>query len=238
MSKAPKNLDPEAVHASWVKHDRNARKAARALGVDPTTVKRHVEKIEGANRADKSKDAEIAGLRAVVKDLESRVLTDEVVRKTILQVAETSPKIPDWTAITPRKVTDLTGVPTLFASDWHWGEVVRPAEIGGVNEYNLAIAHKRAKNMLEVSTKLLTQHLSSARYPGICLVLGGDMLSGDIHEELTETNEVPMIPAMLVGCIAQQIPGKLEWSSRKQQFVNNPAANALVKPYIRPGWEF
>jgi len=47
-----------------------------------------------------------------------------------------------------------------------------------------------------------------------------------------------MLESMLVGCIAQQVPGKLEWSSRKQQFTNNQAANALVKPYIRPGWEF
>ena len=51
-------------------------------------------------------------------------------------------------------------------------------------------------------------------------------------------HSVPMLEGMLVGCIAQQVPGKLEWSSRKQQFVNNPAANALVRPYVRPGWEF
>jgi len=61
---------------------------------------------------------------------------------------------------------------------------------------------------------------------------GNDVCASDVD------HSVPMLEGMLVGCIAQQIPGKLEWSSRKQQFVNNPAANALVKPYIRPGWEF
>jgi predicted dehydrogenase len=54
----------------------------------------------------------------------------------------------------------------------------------------------------------------------------------DIH------HSVPMLESMLVGCIAQQVPGNnLLWSSELMTF-NHPAANALVKPFIRPGWEF
>ncbi len=49
---------------------------------------------------------------------------------------------------------------------------------------------------------------------------------------------VPMMEGMLVGTIAQQIPGKLVWNSGAQAFVNNAAANALVKPFIRQGWEY
>ncbi len=49
---------------------------------------------------------------------------------------------------------------------------------------------------------------------------------------------VPMLEGMLVGTIAQQIPGKLVWDSGKQSFAGNDAANALTKPYIRKGWEF
>lgn len=61
---------------------------------------------------------------------------------------------------------------------------------------------------------------------------GNDVCFSDVD------HSVPMLESMLVGCIAQQVPGKLEWSSRRQQFTNNKAANVLVKPYIRPGWEF
>ena len=61
---------------------------------------------------------------------------------------------------------------------------------------------------------------------------GEDICASDVD------HSVPMLEGMLVGCIAQQIPGKLEWNSDKQSFVNNPAADALVKPYIRQGWEF
>ena len=48
---------------------------------------------------------------------------------------------------------------------------------------------------------------------------------------------VPQMEGILVGCIAQRVKGKLAWNSAKQTF-DNEAANALVKPYIRKGWEF
>ena len=49
---------------------------------------------------------------------------------------------------------------------------------------------------------------------------------------------IPQMEGILVGCIAQQVPGKLVWDSATQSFAGNTAANALVKPYIRKGWEF
>jgi len=49
---------------------------------------------------------------------------------------------------------------------------------------------------------------------------------------------VPMMEGILVGCVAQQVGGKLDWCSCSQAFKNSAAANALVKPYIRKGWEF
>ncbi|MBP5509684.1 MAG: Gfo/Idh/MocA family oxidoreductase [Kiritimatiellae bacterium] len=50
-------------------------------------------------------------------------------------------------------------------------------------------------------------------------------------------HSVPMLEGMLVGCIAQQVPGKLTWNSRAQTF-GNPAADALLCPHIRKGWEY
>ena len=48
---------------------------------------------------------------------------------------------------------------------------------------------------------------------------------------------IPQMEGILVGCVAQQVAGKLKWCSCKQSF-DNQAANALVKPFIRKGWEF
>ena len=48
---------------------------------------------------------------------------------------------------------------------------------------------------------------------------------------------IPQMEGILVGCIAQQVPGKLKWCAKSQSF-DVAAANALVKPFIRKGWEF
>ena len=48
---------------------------------------------------------------------------------------------------------------------------------------------------------------------------------------------VPQMEGILVGCVAQQVPGKLTWCAKTQTF-DNTAANALVKPFIREGWEY
>ena len=49
---------------------------------------------------------------------------------------------------------------------------------------------------------------------------------------------IPQMEGILVGCVAQQLPGrKLSWCSKSQQF-GDGEANSLVKPYIREGWKF
>ena len=48
---------------------------------------------------------------------------------------------------------------------------------------------------------------------------------------------IPQMEGILVGCVAQQVAGKIKWCSCKQAF-DNQAANALIKPFIRKGWEF
>ncbi len=48
---------------------------------------------------------------------------------------------------------------------------------------------------------------------------------------------VPQMEGILVGCMAQRVPGKLKWDAATQTF-DNKVANAFVKPFIRKGWEF
>jgi len=50
-------------------------------------------------------------------------------------------------------------------------------------------------------------------------------------------HSVPMLESMLVGCIAQQVEGKLTWDTKKQTF-KNKEADALLVPHIRKGWEY
>ncbi|OGV67701.1 MAG: hypothetical protein A2283_15675 [Lentisphaerae bacterium RIFOXYA12_FULL_48_11] len=50
-------------------------------------------------------------------------------------------------------------------------------------------------------------------------------------------HSVPLVESMLVGCMAQRIPGKINWNEGKC-LSDNAQANALIKPCIRPGWEY
>ena len=50
---------------------------------------------------------------------------------------------------------------------------------------------------------------------------------------------VPQMEGILVGCIAQRVPGLHRWDAATQKFLGgDAAANALVKPYLREGWRF
>lgn len=89
------------------------------------------------------------------------------------------------------------GTPVLFISDLHWGEVVDPKQIGNTNKYNLSIAHERLHYTVQTAIHLLRILDSGMNYPGITVPLGGDMISGDIHDELSATNALPTIPTLL-----------------------------------------
>jgi hypothetical protein len=53
------------------------------------------------------------------------------------------------------------------------GEVVDPKQIGGVNEYSLATAQARARNLIQKTIHLLHEHMVKPDYPGIVFALGG-----------------------------------------------------------------
>lgn len=175
---------PKDVNASVLATSRTSLADAVQAG-DRTVVAMRV--LEDENRR----------LRSQNKTLAESALTDEVIRKGIFEIAHTKPQTPEWVVTPVGAKSGNIGVPILFGSDWHWGEVIKPSEIGGVNEYNLEIAQKRLHTLIETTISLLTSHMVKPDYPGIVFALGGDMVSGNIHEELCETNDTPIMPVVL-----------------------------------------
>lgn len=145
-------------------------------------------------------------LQTQLSGYQKEELSMRYVRSKIMGLSDEVPTPPAWLAGgAPSKTSP--GVPTLLCSDWHWGEVIQPNQVGGVNEYNLEIAHQRARHLVTQTIDLLNSHMVNPKYPGIVFALGGDMVSGDIHDELRETNDLPLIPAVvdlfgvLIWCI-------------------------------------
>lgn len=124
---------------------------------------------------------------------ENRQLKDELATLEREEIAKTRAGSLKFTPITikPPPVTEAgsPGFPMTIWSDWHWGEVVRRDETGGANIFNRRIALARVHNLVNNTVTLLRDYAGkNPNYPGIWVCLGGDMISGSIHEELRETN--------------------------------------------------
>lgn len=139
--------------------------------------------------------SEVRTLKAALKSQREEDITRRVVREKIFEVKASEPDPPKWTVKPSRK--NGVGVPTLFLSDWHWGEVVQADQVDFANEFNMEIAHARARRTVETAVDLLDNHLVGVDFPGVIVALGGDMVTGDIHEELTATNDAPIMPTVL-----------------------------------------
>lgn len=173
-----------------------------------TASKRKIDKsqpkpevLTEAKLADAEKT--IRTLKAQIKAGASAFLTTEKVRREIFRMKMHEARPPRWTLPSSDKGTKLA-VPCVNWSDWHWGEVVRPAEVNGINEYNLTIANARLRRLVAKIISLCDEH--DYKVPGIVVNLGGDMVSGDIHEELEITNELPIMP------VALDLLDKLVWA--------------------------
>lgn len=187
---------------------KNQTAAARELGLARETLQMRLKRAaaEGIkpNGGVPAPD-DVQALQGQVKRLTAELLnhtrqSDQaaiikgVIGKMAREVEALQP--PAW-IIKPNTKPSAPGVPTLFLSDLHWGEVVYPAQINNVNEYNVKIAHERMATLVDSAVHLLEIISPKLDYPGLVLPLGGDMISGNIHDELTATNELNSMPAVL-----------------------------------------
>lgn len=134
-------------------------------------------------------EAELAAVKRRVKTLELDADSAAKVREEIYKIAARSPEPPDWLD-RPGRIGSR-GAPITLWSDWHRGEVVKAHEVGGVNEFNAEVHDNRVKRLVDTIIDLSFNHMGRAKtkYPGIIVCLGGDLINGDIHEELVETSD-------------------------------------------------
>lgn len=75
-----------------------------------------------------------------------------------------------------------------LVSDMHMGEVINPDEINGVNAFNPDICRARMQRYFEAACVVGKRWAADTHCEGALLALGGDMVSGSIHDELAATN--------------------------------------------------
>jgi predicted phosphodiesterase len=102
---------------------------------------------------------------------------------------------PAW--LSPTKLQERHAIPSLMFTDVHWDEVVKPEQIEGLNCYTRPIAEGRVERAFKRCIRVARDYVSGVTYGGFNLLLGGDLLSGIIHEELRETNHATVIESIL-----------------------------------------
>lgn len=156
----------------------------------PAVRKTDADYLDDAREILRKKEAEILALRAEIRDKTRENDSAAAIREEIWGLAAHSPAPPAW--LSGKAVKNGTrGGPCLFISDIHYGEVVSGEETGGLNKFNADIAKKRFNRLINTTVDLCFHHMGRAgvAYPGIVTCLGGDMIGGDIHEELARTND-------------------------------------------------
>lgn len=79
----------------------------------------------------------------------------------------------------------------VHISDTHMGAVQMPDEIEGFNEYNPEICKDRCMRYVQKVQKWNELHRMSYRVDECHVIVTGDLISGDIHDELRITNAFP-----------------------------------------------
>lgn len=156
----------------------------------PTPQKTDKEMLRDQQEIIRAKNAEINALTRDLRKVEREEDSRESIREQIMGLMARSPEPPAW--IDRHKGSGQRGVPTCLWTDWHMGEVVNPDIVGGLNKFNETVAKRRAATLVDVTVELAYEHMGRAKYeyPGAVVMLGGDMITGNIHPDLSLTNDM------------------------------------------------
>lgn len=95
------------------------------------------------------------------------------------------------------------GTLVLLCSDWHVGERVESEAVGGRNRYTPEVAAKRVDKLIEGARWLIESWRGPKGYgwslDELVIWLGGDLMTGMIHDDLAETNALAPLEEMALA---------------------------------------
>lgn len=153
-----------------------------------------IQELANLSRAKTKLQTEKKVQQAQIKELEEALEEAQQTASIHGYLGSHNYEPPTWLK---KKGKKGTGVVCTILSDTHFDEVVKPEEIQFRNEYNREIAVERLEKYFQKLIMLTNEYITGIDYDGIVLFLGGDIFSGDIHEELSETNEDTMLGSVI-----------------------------------------
>lgn len=132
-------------------------------------------------------EARVKDLTRALAEADAKAAQADKFRALSAELHDSPQAAPRWPVRVPAG-KDSPGVPVLLLSDWHIGETVDPAQVHNANAFNADVAERRVKSVIDRVLHLAFHHVKTPQYPGIVVVLGGDFVSGWLHEELFRTD--------------------------------------------------
>jgi hypothetical protein len=136
-------------------------------------------------QADKAHKTEVDALKAKLAQYQASVESLEKQLGIALSLGKTRIR-PQPLSVNMNDKAEAVAI--ALASDWHVEETVEAASVNGLNEYRLPIAKTRIEKFFSTIARLTEIERGGAKIDDLILWLGGDLMSGLIHEELAESN--------------------------------------------------
>ena len=131
-------------------------------------------------------------LKKKYEALLSQFTATKAERDAVKQIQDISTHV-----IHPDKHEQSEAVAFAIASDWHIEEDVRPETINDLNTYTLAVAKNRGEEFFKNTIRLVQIFQKDTKINTLVLGLLGDFISGSIHDELAESNQLPPVMATI-----------------------------------------
>jgi len=166
---------------------------AHSLGLlnkPPKVTKPVQEKHTPDRHREQALQQENQRLKRLLTQVDASVLTTRRIAEVLGNASSTTIPPPDWLFTSDSK-DEGPGIPVIQWCDWHIGETVFSDQVKGYNEFNEEVADARIKRVLERTLHIAFNHVKTPQYQGAVLSLGGDFVSGWLHDELVATDWCP-----------------------------------------------
>lgn len=147
---------------------------------------KHNQKPEAAPEPTRREVHDATFWRRKAANLGRELAAAELAAEELAGIRSMPVQVPDW--LIPAVGNASRAVLGLLVSDVHAGEVVSSDEILGLNAYDPDICRRRLRRYFAAACTIGPRWGADCVMEGAMVALAGDLISGDIHEELRITN--------------------------------------------------
>jgi len=135
------------------------------------------------------KDKQLKALKKQLRELSEDSLKQETLLANLLNIKDSDYQFTYQDFEIKYKKNKSKTIPIIPISDFHFSETVKPEQVSHMNEYNTEIAVERLNSVATKNIKIIDKGFNGLYdIKDIIVPLMGDIISGNIHEELAETN--------------------------------------------------